>query len=182
MKLIVGLGNPGKKYETSRHNVGFKALDFVLAALLPGADPEKKADAYLARRNSAAGEKLIFAYPQTFMNSSGAAVSELCRFYKLNPANDLLVLHDDVDLPLGAVKFTADSSAAGHKGVQSIINALGTQNFRRIRIGVETRPDKTIPPTDDFVLQNFSSDERATLGDKVWPAVREALTAFLGGT
>ena len=162
MQIIVGLGNPGKKYEQTRHNVGWLALDYVLKKFdAPGAE-QKKFDAVIREVRTAAGDKALFVYPQTFMNDSGKSVAEILNFYKLSPAT-LLVLHDEVDLPLGVLRFTENSSSAGHNGVQSIIDALGTNEFRRLRIGIETRTDKTIPTTYDFVLQEFPADELAKI-------------------
>ncbi len=170
MNIIIGLGNPGEKYSHTRHNAGFLALDnFSEYAERKGAQnlgTQKKFQSAIREiifsgKSGAANlnsEKILLAYPQTFMNESGAAVKELLGFYKLSTEN-ILVLHDDIDLPLGTIKFTESSGSAGHNGIKSIIENLGTQQFRRIRIGIETRTDKNIPPTDAFVLQNFSEEE-----------------------
>ncbi len=160
MQLIIGLGNPGKEYAKTRHNAGFMALDY-LAGL-----PEVKVVSETNKFDSVikefvvegSGEKNFLVYPQTFMNDSGKAVKQILNFYKLGPEN-ILVLHDEIDLPLGTLKFTEDSSAAGHNGVKSLIDELGTQAFRRIRIGVESRQSREEMPTEKFVLQNFSEEE-----------------------
>ncbi len=155
MQIIVGLGNPGDKYSKTRHNAGFMALDFILKDkhVISCAS---KFDAKICEEHDP--QKTFYIYPQTFMNDSGKAVRQIMDFYKLSPA-DLVVIHDDVDLPLGTIRFTEVSSDAGHNGVKSIIEAIGTQDFKRIRIGIESRLDRAVPPTDAFVLQNFSEDE-----------------------
>ncbi|MFH1193910.1 MAG: aminoacyl-tRNA hydrolase [bacterium] len=158
MKLIIGLGNPGKKYEKTRHNLGFMAVDFLRAAA--GA-PDFKMNKKLAAEVSKSGE-IIFAKPQTFMNLSGEAVAKLLSFFKLSPA-DLVVIHDDLDLDFGKIKTGAGHGAAGHNGVKSIIELLGTKDFNRVRLGVG-RPPIHLPP-EDYVLQNFSPAELPLLPD-----------------
>jgi PTH1 family peptidyl-tRNA hydrolase len=108
--------------------------------------------------NASEWEKLLLVYPQTFMNNSGVAVQEILSFYKLGPS-DIIVIHDEIDLPLGTVRVTEDSGAAGHNGVKSIIEQLGTTKFKRIRIGIESRIENRIPPTDVFVLEPFKEEE-----------------------
>lgn len=161
MKIIVGLGNPGREYEKTRHNVGFMALDYLRKGFEGISSCSKfNAEIYEAHidKNSGGTEKVLLVYPQTFMNNSGEAVKAIMDFYKVEPSN-LLVVHDEVDLPLGTIKTTTNSSSAGHNGVQSVIDHLGTQDFARIRIGVESRENKTQPPTESFVLQNFATEE-----------------------
>ncbi len=180
MKLIVGLGNPGEQYKHTRHNAGFLALDFIL----------KEGDGFMTTRPSREfksemftwqqdGKKVIFLKPQTFMNDSGQALEIICNFYKMDLAKDLLVIHDDSDLPFGAIRATDSSSSAGHNGVQNIIDNLGTQDFHRIRIGVETRTTRDDIPTDAFVLQNFSDDELSKLQNDILPKVKAAVENFL---
>lgn len=152
MKLIIGLGNPGKKYEKTRHNLGFMAVDFLREKSgAPEFKLNKKCNAEITKT-----DEIIFAKPQTFMNNSGEAATKLLSFYKLSPA-DLSVIHDDLDLDFEKIKIGAGRGSAGHNGVKSIIDALGTKDFNRIRIGVG-RPPANIPP-EDYVLQNFSADE-----------------------
>jgi peptidyl-tRNA hydrolase, PTH1 family len=158
MQLIVGLGNPGKEYETTRHNAGFLALDYIRKEMNQEgvcSASKFKAEIYELVVD---GTKHLMIYPQTYMNKSGEAVREIMDFYKLT-SNNILVLQDDVDLPLGVIRFTENSGSAGHNGIKSLILSLGTQEFRRIRIGVESREDKSIPPTESFVLQKFAQDE-----------------------
>jgi PTH1 family peptidyl-tRNA hydrolase len=158
MQLIVGLGNPGKEYEKTRHNVGFLALDHIIASIdKEGVCTTSKFETKIYELVME-GEKHLLVYPQTFMNNSGRAVKQVMNFYKLSP-KDILVLHDEVDLPIGTIRFTDNSGHAGHNGIRSIIDELGTKEFRRIRIGVESRENKENLPTDAFVLQNFSKDE-----------------------
>lgn len=159
MQLIIGLGNPGKEYEKNRHNAGFMALDHIMKSIQP-ISCSSKFEAKICEVHQP--QKTFYVYPQTFMNNSGKAVRAIMDFYKLSPS-DILVIHDDVDLPLGTLKFTEDSGHAGHNGIRSIIDELGTKEFRRIRIGVESREDKNIPPTDAFVLQDFSAEELAKI-------------------
>jgi PTH1 family peptidyl-tRNA hydrolase len=132
MKIIVALGNPGKEYEKTRHNAGFLAAD-VLAARCSFAEfkKEDKFEALIAE-GRIGEEKTLLVKPQTFMNASGRAVAKVLSFYK-SSASDLLVLHDDLDIPIGDMRLSFDSRSAGHRGVQSIIDALGTQEFLRLR-------------------------------------------------
>ena len=122
----------------------------------------------------------ILVKPQTFMNDSGKAVSEIVNFYKTDISKDLLIIHDDSDLPLGTIRTADSSSSAGHNGVQDIIDKLGTQNFHRIRIGVESRQSRNDMPTDAFVLQNFTADELKKLQAEVFPKVNDEIEKFIG--
>ena len=181
MKLIVGLGNPGEQYKHTRHNAGFLAVDFILndgdSFMQARPSHEFKSEMHTVTQN---GNKIIFIKPQTFMNDSGQALKVICNFYKMDLTQDLLVIHDEVDLPLGTIRLTNSSSAAGHNGVQSIIDNLGTQDFHRLRIGVETRAARADMPTDAFVLQNFTSDELAKLQSDVLPKAKAEIEKFLG--
>jgi PTH1 family peptidyl-tRNA hydrolase len=180
MKLIVGLGNPGEKYKNTRHNAGFLALDFLLndgdGFMTAKPSHEFKSEMFTW---GAGDKKVIFLKPQTYMNDSGQALKVICNFYKLDFAKDLLVLHDEVDLPFGMVRTTPSSSDAGHNGVKSIIENLGTQDFHRIRIGVEARQSRNDMPTDSFVLQDFTDEELAKLKTDVFPKVKEEIEKFI---
>ena len=136
MILIVGLGNPGKKYQDTRHNIGFGVIDKLQSLNL---------------------KKVILAKPKTFMNLSGKAVKSLIKKYKIPTAN-LWVIHDDIDLPLGKIRIVKNRGAAGHKGVESIIKELGTKNFVRFRIGIQPKFGKPKNP-ERFVLQKFNKEE-----------------------
>ncbi len=114
------------------------------------------------------------------MNLSGEAVKAIGDFYKIDYKTDLLVIHDEVDLPFGEIRTTDSSSAAGHNGVQNIIDLLGSKDFHRIRVGVENRGDKKMPPTEAFVLQNFSDDEIKELQTEIFPQVKLEIEKFLG--
>lgn len=152
MKLIVGLGNPGKKYIKTRHNIGFRIID----------ELETSSDA-------AQDENLIFLKPNTFMNNSGKVVAEYLKYSKLS-SQDLIVIHDDIDLLFGEIRVSKDSSSAGHKGVQSIIDELGIKDFTRIRIGIKPLHEFN---TTDFVLKNFTKDEEKELKGIIKKALDE---------
>ena len=163
MKIIVGLGNPGDEYKNTRHNTGFMAVDYLRKQL--GEDDnfsdfafDKKAKAEIS--SGAVGkEKVLLAKPQTFMNSSGQAVQQLVNFYKLDSEQDLLLIYDDLDLPLGEIR-TAGTSAGGHKGVQSVFDALGTENIQRVRVGIRGESREKIEDAAYYVLQNFGEEEK----------------------
>ena len=159
MKLIVGLGNPGARYARSRHNVGFLVAEqFARAHDLAFA--RKRFNAELAEGN-VAGARVLIAKPQTFMNLSGDAVGKLFAFYKIAPP-DLLVVYDDLDLPLGKMRLRPKGGAGGHHGMESIIARVGTSDFPRLRVGIG-RPD---PNADiDHVLGDFAADERGVMND-----------------
>lgn len=154
--LIVGLGNPGRKYEESHHNAGFMALDD-LAARLGASVTRAKFDA-LTGMAVLAGKKVLLMKPQTFMNLSGKAVGAAASFYKLQP-QQVLVLVDDIALAPGKLRIRPSGSAGGHNGIKSIIGALGTQDFPRIRIGVGERRGGEADLAD-FVLASFSTADR----------------------
>lgn len=157
MKLIVGLGNPGEKYLQTRHNAGFILLNELRKAWqFPEFQMQKKFNAFVSEGNIE-GQKVILAKPQTFMNNSGESVRKILAFYKLTPAQ-LIVIHDDLDIESGILRVSFDSSAGGHNGISDIIEKLGTQKFKRLRIGIEgseKRKERQMPG-DKFVLQNFS--------------------------
>ncbi|MBI2113249.1 MAG: aminoacyl-tRNA hydrolase [Candidatus Wildermuthbacteria bacterium] len=165
MFLVIGLGNPGQEYLQTRHNAGFLALHS-FAALRDFPEPEKNAKANaLISEKTMQQEKVLLAWPQTFMNSSGDAVQFLALFYKIPPQN-IIVIHDDIDLPLGTVKVSLGSGSAGHKGVESIIEKLGTKNFSRIRIGILPKQGKP-EDVERFVLQEFTKEEQTILKDSM---------------
>ncbi len=160
--LIIGLGNPGKKYENTRHSVGYMVIDRL---------KEERLD------------NLILAKTDTFMNLSGQSVRSLTKRYTLN-ANNLIIVHDDIDLPIGEFKIQKGRGAAGHKGVQSIINELGTKDFWRIRIGISPKGGpstslRTSKPenVEKFVLQKFSKEEKEIL-EKVIEEINKKLGLF----
>ncbi len=155
MKIIVGLGNPGKKYERTRHNAGFLALD-ELAGMLRAEIAQEKHHALIGRARIGA-EEAILAKPQTYMNESGRAVAAILRSAYAEAA-DLIVLHDELDLALGTVRVKTGGGHGGHNGLRSIIEHIGTADFVRVRIGIG-RPEPGIDPAD-YVLSPFLSEER----------------------
>ena len=160
MKIIIALGNPGQQYANTRHNAGFIIADELQKNLgFSGFEKNSKFDALVCEKNLG-GEKIILAKPQSFMNNSGQVVKKMLDFFKI-PKENLVVLHDDLDIELGSFKVSLDSSAAGHNGVQSIIDNLGSQQFKRIRLGIEGSEKKKdrIIPGEVFVLQDFSKEE-----------------------
>jgi len=170
MKLIVGLGNPGKKYEGTRHNAGFMFVDKLaeelgseMGTFLPGekrphfANQDKFKSEIL--EVTCKGEKFVLVKPQTYMNLSGTAVQKIMKYYDLTP-DELIVVSDDVDITVGQARIRHDGSSGGQKGLQNVIDILGSDQFVRIRIGIEsesTQSDRL--ETADFVLSKFSKDE-----------------------
>lgn len=169
--LIIGLGNPGAEYVRTRHNAGFQALDFLATAF---ATPEfRSEEKFFAELASALvdGKKIVLVKPMTYMNESGKAVRALLDFYKLEP-KDIVVIHDDLDIAPRTLRTTDSSRPAGHNGVASIIEHLGTQDFFRIRLGIG-RPAETegvCMPSHDYVLGRFSDEEYAAL-EKLFPEI-----------
>lgn len=153
MKLIVGLGNPGKEYERTRHNAGFLTIDNLIKKLNIELDKHKCKSIYGIYKHG--NEKIIIAKPQTFMNSSGEAVSSLMKFYDIN-VKDIIVVHDDLDLPLGKLRIRYQGSCGGQNGMRNIIDLLGTSEINRMRIGISN--DKKID-TIDYVLGKFSKQD-----------------------
>ncbi|HBB38410.1 MAG: Peptidyl-tRNA hydrolase [Candidatus Magasanikbacteria bacterium GW2011_GWD2_43_18] len=163
MKLIVGLGNPGKQYEKTRHNAGFLVLDELQK--LPGMKKwslSKKFNAEISE-GSIVNESIMLVKPMTFMNNSGQSVGLLINYYTLDPTKDLIVLHDEKDIALGTIKVQKDRGAAGHNGVKSIIEHLGTQNFTRIRLGIASDHPRQMEDTVNFVLGKFSMFEKRAI-------------------
>lgn len=154
MKLLVGLGNPGNKYRNTRHNVGFMILDSYAKSRGLKFKHNNKSEV-------AIGDQLILLKPLTFMNNSGSEVKRVMNYYKISPA-DVLVIHDDKDLLFGNFKIKFDSSSGGHNGVQDIISQLKTQKFSRLKIGIDSDYNRD---TVDFVLSNFSKEEITYLDD-----------------
>ena len=177
MKLVVGLGNPGAAYERTRHNIGFRVVD-KLATKQGWTWNERRARAVLAS-GSLGSEKVALAKPLTYMNLSGESVAELARWYKITP-QDILVVYDELDLPLGQIRLRADGSAGGHNGVDSIIHYLHTKSFPRMRIGIG-RPSNNRIEGKDFVLGIPTLDERITLESSEDRAVEAIILAVTQG-
>ena len=169
--MIVGLGNPGKEYEMTRHNVGFRATDLVAGLLKTKIDRLKfKALTRMVNYNDM---KVLLIQPQTYMNLSGAAVSALATYYKVAPER-ILVIFDDISLPVGRIRIRRDGSAGGHNGIKSMIQSLGTDKFPRVKVGVGAKPH---PDYDlaDWVLSKFSAQEEKDLGPALENAAKAAL-------
>jgi len=192
MILIIGLGNPGKKFENTRHNVGFIAIDkFAKINNFPDFVLQKKVNALVASASAKGfgetreNENIILAKPQTFMNESGKAVRALTKPYTLNPKPLLIVVHDDIDLPVGKIKIVQERGSAGHKGVESIIQNTGNEGLIRIRIGIASPaealakegPEKKIKAIK-VVLKNFSADEQKLI-DQALEKTAEAIKCFI---
>lgn len=161
MLLIIGLGNPDKKYQKTRHNIGFRIVDaFAEKNNFPAFELNKKFETLISE-NILNNEKIILAKPQTFMNNSGKAVKKIV---KNLPSKSLkiLIVHDDIDIEIGKIKTSENRGSAGHKGVQSIIDELKTKNFTRLRIGIR-QPNQQKNATEEFVLRNFTKDEEKIL-------------------
>jgi len=174
-KLIVGLGNPGKEYENTRHNTGFLFVDELARQLkAPEFTYSKKLKSEIVEVNhklKAISYKLFLTKPQTFINNSGEAVSVLAKFYKLKPEN-ILVVHDDIDILWNNFKFSFGRSSAGHKGVESIIKALKTKNFWRLRIGIQPTLKKHTS-ADKIILKKFTPAEFKILNQTIKKAISE---------
>lgn len=175
MKVIVGLGNPGLKYENTRHNMGFKALDRISEKTGIPIDREKFSARYGKGRYK--GEDVILLRPETYMNLSGIAVRQCLDFYKLGP-EDIIVLYDDVDTPVGKIRLRPKGSAGGHNGMKSIIEAVFTSDFDRIRMGIDRNPQYKMA---DWVLGRFSADEMEGVNASVEEAADAALEAVEKG-
>ena len=173
MKLVVGLGNPGAKYKGTRHNVGFMTMDEV--AYQEKFDFDKALfDAVFAQVQIGC-EKVIFMKPLTFMNLSGEAIRPLMNYFKIG-IEDLLVVYDDMDLPVGKIRLRQKGSAGGHNGIKNIIQHLGTQVFPRIRVGVGEKPEGW--DLADYVLSGFSKEDEALVKD-AWGRAVEAAAVML---
>jgi PTH1 family peptidyl-tRNA hydrolase len=170
-RLIVGLGNPGRKYQRSRHNVGFMTVD-QLARRNQLAFTRQQSDAVVSV-GEIAGARVVLAKPQTFMNKSGVSVAALCRFYKVAD-EDLLVIFDDLDLPVGTLRIRPFGGSSGHNGMKSLIERLGTQAFPRVRIGIGRPPGRMDPAR--YVLKGFDKDQRPLVEQVYDRAARAAET------
>jgi len=183
MKLIIGLGNPGDKYEKTRHNAGFLFVDYIqneMFDLFSSWRRFKKLEADISGAKIG-GEEINLVKPQTFMNDSGRAVKNIAIMYKLKDLHDLYIIHDDIDLEFGKYKIQKNRGSAGHNGVQSIINYLKTNNFTRTRIGIypSVKPDKKLFDTAEYVLKNFTRDEILKLYSVVFPEITKDLKIII---
>ena len=175
MKIIVGLGNPGKQYELTRHNVGFLCIDKLEDEFNLKFKLESSFNA-LVTTTLVNGEKCVFVKPQTYMNLSGEAVIKIVKYFKAN-VDDLLVIYDDMDLPMGSLRLREKGSAGGHNGIKSLILHLSTQEFKRIRVGISSNNNID---AKDYVLGRFSKDEQLMLV-KIKEHVAKAVCEFISG-
>lgn len=178
MVIIVGLGNPGEKFKNTRHNVGFMAVDFFAKKnKFPDFELSKKHESLISQKG-----KVLSAKPQTFMNKSGNAVKKI---KSLTPKNqDLIIIHDDIDLPLGKIKIVKERGSAGHKGVESVIRAVGNKNLIRLRVGIQPKIVTRNPGSraklttgQAFVIKNFTEEEQKII-NKTVKKISEALVYF----
>lgn len=170
MKIVIGLGNPGKQYENTRHNIGFMAIDKMIKKY--GLDEKSKFQA-LVSETTIKGEKVIFLKPQTFMNLSGNSVIEIINFYKLNPKEDIIVVYDDMDLPFGQLRVKDKGSSGGHNGIKSIISHLG-DSFIRIKCGIGSKKDDAV----EHVLGKFNQSEQKEL-DEILSEIASCIEAII---
>jgi PTH1 family peptidyl-tRNA hydrolase len=176
MYLILGLGNPGRRYQFTRHNIGFMVLEKIAAQW--EVDLKQKSFDALWNRGKIAGINLLLAMPQTYMNLSGNSVRKLLSYFKVD-VNNLIIIHDDLDLPFGTVRLKTGGGDAGHKGLKSIISCLGTADFMRVRLGIGKPSDKS--RIEDYVLQKFDSGETALLHQIIQLAADAAAEIVLSG-
>lgn len=168
MYLIVGLGNPGRQYENTKHNVGFDTVDYLIEEYrIPQAGVKHKA---MYGKGIIAGQKVLIAKPLTYMNLSGESVRELVDYYKIDPETELIVLYDDISLEPGQIRIRKKGSAGGHNGIKNIIAQIGTDVFARVKIGVGEKPKNW--DLADYVLSPFGKEERAAVDDAIKKAAK----------
>ncbi|MDL4840473.1 aminoacyl-tRNA hydrolase [Aquibacillus rhizosphaerae] len=173
MKCIVGLGNPGKKYEKTRHNVGFMIIEEIAKRNNVKLNKKKYNGKFVVE--TIGQEKVVLLEPQTYMNLSGESVRPLMDFYNIS-AEDVVVIYDDLDLPPGKIRLRQKGGHGGHNGIRSMIEHLGTKEFKRIRVGIG-RP--TIPmPVSDYVLGRFSSEDQDSINESIIRAAEACETWF----
>jgi peptidyl-tRNA hydrolase, PTH1 family len=179
VKLIIGLGNPGMKYQFTRHNIGFRILDAFVTNNV-GEDKKWKNNFFSQfLQYQFKGQKIFFAKPQTYMNLSGRAVKEIVNYYGISEEN-ILVICDDIHLSLGNLRIRKRGSSGGHRGIESIIQSLGTEEFPRLRIGIKNESLLQKMDYPSFVLSNFLSEEEQYLSELITKAVKalEDLLSF----
>ena len=172
MKIIIGLGNPGKKYENTRHNAGFMVMDALADLCDLSFDQEKFSSSFA--KGKVHGEDVILMKPTTYMNNSGLALRQVLDFYK-ESSEDVLIIYDDIDLPVGKIRLRQKGSAGGHNGIKSIIQAMGTSTFDRILVGTSRDPQI---PIIQWVLTNFKQEEKEDLNQSIDAAAHAAYHAI----
>jgi PTH1 family peptidyl-tRNA hydrolase len=173
--LIAGLGNPGRKYRKTRHNIGFMVIDEMAESYNTGFKSQKPAEIAGVQIN---GNTAYLVKPMTYMNESGLAVRSIKEYYNIAPEN-VVVVYDDIDLPFGRLRIRGQGGSGGHKGVSSIINHLGSNEFTRVRIGI--KPDHPVKDVVQFVLSPFSRQERKNLEETIAKAVNAVNTVVIDG-
>lgn len=177
MYIIVGLGNPTRQYEGTKHNVGFDTIDYLIDEYqIPSSGTGHKA---LFGKGMIAGQKVIVAKPMTYMNLSGESVRELVNYYKVNPESELIVVYDDISLAPGQIRIRKKGSAGGHNGIKNIIAHLGTQVFKRVKVGVGEKPKGY--DLADYVLSRFPKDERVLM-EEAFERAGEAAVCMMNDT
>lgn len=174
MYIIVGLGNPGKQYAHTRHNVGFDTIDILADRYHIGMDMKKHKA--ICGKGVIEGQRVVLAKPQTFMNLSGESVRELADFYKIDPEEELIVIYDDISLEPGQLRIRPKGSAGGHNGIKNIIAQLGTQVFKRVKVGVGEKPRGW--DLADYVLSHFPKEERAAV-EEAFGRASEAVVCMM---
>ena len=163
MYLIVGLGNPGKQYEATRHNMGFDAIDYLIEKYnIPQAGVKFNA---MYGKGVIGGEKVILMKPLSFMNLSGGPVQEMANYFKIDPETEMVVIYDDIDLEPGQIRIRKQGSAGGHNGIKDIIRRLGTEKFLRIKVGVGAKPKGW--DLADHVLSRFADSDRRLVDEAI---------------
>lgn len=174
MYIIAGLGNPTREYQHTRHNVGFDTID-VIAEKYNISVEDKKHKALIGK-GYIQGEKVILVKPQTYMNLSGESIGEICDYYKVDPEEELIVIYDDISLAPGKLRIRPKGSAGGHNGIKNIIAHLGTQNFKRIKVGVGEKPKGW--DLADYVLGHFAKEEQPLM-EEAFERAAEAVKVLL---
>jgi PTH1 family peptidyl-tRNA hydrolase len=174
VKLIIGLGNPGDQYQFTPHNLGFLTVDRIANDL--GMEVRNRQCRALTARATIAGEQVILAKPETYMNLSGLSVRELVKEHQVDVTRDLIVIYDELDLPLGTIRIRQRGSSAGHNGMESILNALDTDEFLRIRLGIA--PDRKVADSVKYVLAPFRKAQEAVV-DEVLDTAAQAVEVIL---
>lgn len=172
MKLIVGLGNPTKEYEQTRHNVGFMVMNRLADVMNVSIATSKFKGEYVKFKYK--GEDVILLKPMTYMNNSGESVIQVMKYFKID-VEDVLVVYDDMDMPVGKLRLRESGSAGGHNGVKSLIAHMGTQKFKRIRVGIDKHPRIKVI---DYVLGHFKKEERPLIDEGIENAVK-AIETYL---
>ena len=170
MKIIFGLGNPGQQYKNNRHNVGYKVLESLANDQSLEFKRSFRTSSYIAKKKGSDGW-IFFVKPRTFMNNSGLCVNKVLNKYKVNFL-DVLIIYDDTDLPLGKIRFRVGGSCGGHRGMTSIVSALGSQEVNRLRVGIGSSQGQEL---SDYVLSDFSKEERKILDSTISDAASASL-------